>query len=309
MSADGVGSSEFKALVKDLKEILMRGPQAIGSCPALLSALGVPADASAQHAWRTVEARLKAYATQLDSGLRMAFIEGMGLRAGAPQGSVERLRIIAQRIDRVERTARRRVDEAIEKMARLILHGSVPDDIGASAQYLLADFEIHADLRGKAPTIVLKRTIQALVPSVERFEDNVNLPTLGPDESIRVTALEGCRVTVEDLGPSSFLITSRFTPPVAYNDERTFAISIQLPRQDAMVPMVGLYPVSPTKRVTASVRFGARRPTSVERFERAIPVGTFPPATQAFDPAARHHQCVFDNPRIGFGYGIQWSWD
>lgn len=183
----------------DLKELSAHGPRTVTSCAALLAALGVPSDASPQQVWRTAEARLKAYATQLDSELRMAFIEGMGLRQGAPQSSVERLRIIAHRIDRVERTAR--------------------------------------------------------------------------------------------------------------NDDHTFVISIQLPRHEAMVPMVGLYPVSPTTKFKASVRFGSRRPTSVERFEGAIPVGTFPPVTQIFNPAVRYHESTFTAPRIGLGYGIKWGWD
>ena len=309
MSTEEGTAVTFEALVYDLKELSAHGSQVIGSCPALLSALGVPTDANPQQAWRTVEARLKAYATQLDSELRMSFIEGMGLREGAPQGSVERLRIIAQRIDRVERTARRRVGEAIDAMARLILNGSVPKDVSASAEYLLANIEMHADLRGKAPTIVLRRTIQALASSVERFEDKINFPPLGPGESVRVTALEGCRVSIEYLGSSSFLVTSRFTSPVGYNEEHTFVISIQLPREDVMMPAVGLYPISPTTKFRASVRFGSRRPTSVERFEGAVPVGTFPPVTESFDPAKRYHESTFIAPRIGLGYGIQWSWD
>lgn len=306
---DAGGAVSLNALVDDLKELSAHGSQAVGSCAALLAALGIPSDVGAVQAWRAVEARLKAYATQLDSELRMAFIEGMGLRPGAPQGSVERLRVIAKRIDRVERTARRRVGEALDEMARLILTESVPHDMGSTAEYLLANCEMHADLRGKAPTIVLRRTIQALTPSVERFEDKINLPTLEPGESIRVTALEGCHVSVEDLGSSSFLITSRFTPPVPYNGDQTFVISIQLPRHEAMVPMVGLYPVSPTTKFKASVRFGSRRPASVERFEGAIPVGTFPPVTQTFNPAVRYHESTFTAPRIGLGYGIKWGWD
>lgn len=309
MSTEEGTAVTLDALVNDLKEISALGPQAIGSCPALLAALGVPSDAGPQQAWRTVEARLKACATQLDSELRMAFIEGIGLRPGASHTSTERLRVVAQRLDRVERTARRRVDKSVEAVAQHILNGSVPDDISSSAELLMLSSGMHADLRGKAPTVVLRRRILALAHAVEKFEDRINLPDLEPGESIRVTALEGCGVTVEDLDASSFLITARFTRPVAYNEEHTFAFSVQMPRHEAMVPAVGLYPLSPTREVRASVTFGKRRPMSVERFEGAIPVGTFPPVTRTFDPAVRHHECVFPDPRIGLGYGIKWSWD
>lgn len=302
-------AAEFTSLVAELKMLARGGPRVVGSCGHLLAAYGLAADLSPEAAWSAVESRLKSAATHLDPRLRLALIEGMGLRPGSPREFGERLQLIGTHQDRSGRTARRRVYEAIEAVARLALSGNAKSLV-PTPDWLMVQARVHADLRGKAPTVVMTRTILALAPEVALFEEKISVPRLGPAETVRVSALDGCgSVGVEALGNSAFGIATRLSRSVPYGAEHTFTISIQLPSHESMTPMVGFYPLNPTREIRASVTFGPTRPRSVARFEGDIPVGTFLPVTQELDPGLRRHECVFRDAQVGRGYGVSWTWD
>lgn len=302
-------TAEFTSLVAELKTLARNGPRVVGSCPHVLAAYGLPADISPEVAWSTVESRLKSAATHLDPRLRLALIDGLGLRPGSPRDFGERLQLIGTHQDFSGRTARRRVYEALEAVARLALTGNVKSLV-PTPDWLMVQASVHADLRGNAPSVVMTRTILALAPEVGLFEEKISVPRLGPAEAVRVMALDGCRsVEVEGLGNKTFGITTQLRRSIPYGVEHTFTISIQLPRHEAMTPMVGFYPLNPTREIRASVTFGSTRPTSVARFEGDIPVGTFLPVTHELDPGLRRHECVFRDAQVGRGYGVSWKWD
>ena len=302
-------TAEFTSLVAELKLLARSGPRAVGSCRNLMAAYGLPADVSPEVAWSTVESRLKSAATHLDPRLRLALIEGMGLRPGSPRDFGERLQLIGTHQDRSGRTARRRVYEALEAVARLTLSGKAKSLV-PTPDWLMVQASVHADLRGKAPSVVMTRTILALAPEVGLFEEKISVPRLAPSEAVRVLALDGCRsVEVEAQANATFGISTQLSRSIPYGAEHTFTISIQLPRHEAMTPMVGFYPLNPTREIRASVTFGSTRPTSVARFEGDIPVGTFLPVTQELDPGLRRHECVFRDAQVGRGYGVSWKWD
>lgn len=309
MSTLGGTADEFELLVGDLKTIRDRGPRAVGSCPRLLTAVGLPTDLSPELAWNAVEQRLKSLAAQLEPKLREPFIQGMRLRQSVPLDYGKRLELIAAHQDRSTRTARRRVDDAIDVVAQIMVADNTKSPV-PTPDWLMVRGSVHADLRRDSPTLVMTRTIMALVPVVDRFDEKMSVPGMEPTESIRATALEGCTVEgVETLGSGSFRVLTGLSQAVTYGAEHTFTISVELPRHEVMAPMVGFYPLNPTQEIRASVSFGPRRPVSIARFEGDIPVGTFPPITEELDPNQRHHECVFRDVQVGCGYGIKWFWD
>ncbi len=305
----GPGPDDYESLVTDLKTLTKKGPRAVTSCTHLVAAFGIPDDAGPEVTWKAVEARLKLAATQLDPRLRLALIEGLGLRPGAPHGFGDRLKLIGTHEDRGGRTARRRVYKAFEAVAELTLADNVRPLV-PTPDWLMMGTSVHADLRGDTPSVVMKRTILVIAPGISRVEESISAPRVRPDERVHVTTLEGCTsVDVEPTGNASFRVVTHLNRTVTYGTEHTFTISAQLPRLEAMTPMIGIYPTNSIREVKASVSFGRRRPSSIARFEGDIPVGTFMPVTQELDPALRHHECVFRDVEIGRGYGIRWTWD
>lgn len=172
-------TAEFTSLVAELKTLAWNGPRVVGSCPHVLAAYGLPADISPEVAWSTVESRLKSAATHLDPRLRLALIDGLGLRPGSPRDFRERLQLIGTNQDFSGRTARRRVYEALEAVARLALTGNVKSLV-PTPDWLMVQASVHADLRGNAPSVVMTRTILALAPEVGLFEEKISVPRLGP---------------------------------------------------------------------------------------------------------------------------------
>jgi hypothetical protein len=125
MAVDGADLvSELKSLRKGRAVYVRRIAERVG--PALTLVCGISADDSPAEIRTKVSERLESLAGELPEDLRIAVLAAFSIHRDARQPFYQdRVRWVASRLGRDERTARRRIDEGIERLAELAITPAV----------------------------------------------------------------------------------------------------------------------------------------------------------------------------------------
>lgn len=278
--------------------------------PVLLAALRVPDGASLPEARELARRSLLTHADRLSPELRTAFLEAAGFRRDAPARAGERIQALADHLHISRRSAYRRVQKAIDQLTVMLLAGSercVVEDI----DYVFLNSRVRVDLEGDSPTVVTERTISARSDNVSHLDDRLYFPRLTGD-FLNLRALEGCTVTSNELvSPGVWAVRVELPRTFRAGERHTFALSVRLPDHDSFEPVIGFLPYTTSFDATVELRFGNRRPASLEQFVALppIPGAPRPSDTQRVTPVERKHVFVLPQMRPGWCYGIKWSWD
>ena len=213
-----VGVEEGTAVLGELRSAIDKvrstGVQRVADVPpALLASLKISADVPPAEARERVRAGLFALAERLDPDLRRAFLESAGFRRDAAPAAGDRIKATATMLGTSERTAYRRVDEAVAEMA-LLLQSRDGRPALVDLDYVFLRSHFRVDLTGDAPLMVMERTISARSDGVSRIDERVNLPRMR-HQQLHFRALEGCRVESNNfLTPGMWAITLSFPRPL-----------------------------------------------------------------------------------------------
>ena len=309
-----VGVEEGTAALGELRSAIDKvrstGVQRVADVsPALLASLKISAEVPPAEARERVRAGLFALAERLDPDLRRAFLESAGFRRDAAPAAGDRIKATATMLGTSERTAYRRVDEAVAEMA-LLLQSRDGRPALVDLDYVFLRSHFRVDLTGDAPLMVMERTISARSDGVSRIDERVNLPRTR-HQQLHFRALEGCRVESNNfLTPGMWAITLSFPRPLNAGEEHTFAVSVRLPDHDSLEPVVGFFPHTASYDAAVDLQFGDRRPVALERFQEAPPVGHVSqiPGAEPVEPILARHHFSFTTMKPGFCYGVRWRW-
>jgi hypothetical protein len=195
MSRDDQLVSDLKALRKG-RGILA---SAIGSRvgPALRQASGTTGSENAGDLRKKLADRLWRWAMELPEDLRVAVVTAFALDQDLPLYK-DRVQLVAQRLHRDERTARRRVDEGIERMAEVAVAGSVPTGFAEpAASWHTEELRVTVALDQPCPEAFEFRRIVADHDRIEHVELTLALPANGQvrSEDLEVDVFHGGRAT------------------------------------------------------------------------------------------------------------------
>ncbi len=282
--------------------------------PGLRRLCGIrPDDAAA-----TVRARLmttlRELAGRLPADLGLALLVELGLHEVATQPRLgERLDWLAGRIARDARTARRRADQACDRLAEMA--GALPDEPASSEGWYTRHFSALVLLDGEAPEVTETRTVVATRDGITELDTDFSLPRhpdhAGPGREVGVTLLYGGRLVRRLRQSESYWAFSVALPDTLHAGQRhEFALRLRMPPGQ---PVRNYYAVIPHRRcdeVEMRLRFHPdRMPARLWRLAGA-PVRVVDDAQPsgellAPDAAGEIHQ-TFSRPRMGFAYGVQW---
>jgi hypothetical protein len=188
-------------LVADLKTLRKgRGilASAIGSRvgPALRRASGTNGLEHAADVRRRLADRLWSWAMELPEDLRLAVLAAFALdHADQLPLYKDRVRLVAERLNRDERTARRRIDEGIERLAEVAIANSVPAGFAEpTSSWHTEELRVCLALDQPAPEAFEFRRIVADHDRIEHVD--LALTASGPahSEDLEIDVFHGGRV-------------------------------------------------------------------------------------------------------------------
>lgn len=275
---------------------------------ALLEVLDLPENCSTAQARNRVSRELLSCLHRLDRQLQVAFLDSAGFAPGSSRGAETRLEAAASHLGVSVRTARRYADQAALAVANLLLSKYHNPQI-QDRDWLITRAACSLDLRHSDPWIRMERTISPQSRTVTRFEDQISFPRL-KNRPLKYRVLEGCQLDeLAAQGCGAWKAALNLPHPVTFGQHHTFTVSIGLPDQEAIEPIIGFFPFTRTQNATLHIRFGARRPTWMSIFENAIPVGSFPGLTsRELEPGLGEYHSSFAEMIPGHAYGMRWKW-
>jgi len=265
--------------------------------PAVRAACDIDAGDGPVAVRRKLTARLTELAEQLPEDLRLATLVAFAIDPGARQGLYQdRVRWVAIRMERDERTVRRRVDEAISQVAELAA--------GAASRFggwRTAELSVAVALDQDRPEVLEQRRIVAEQDGLRELELVAPIP-LGQSD---VQVLYGGTLVADD----QVGFTLALPAPVAKEERHDLAVRFLLPTRQAMRPYLLCVPKRPCERFDLRLRF--RRdglPPTVFALHGAsgedpLHDGRQQPVDRAGEVHVRFHQLT-----PGLAYGARWEW-
>ncbi len=232
----------------------------------------------------------------------------------------DRIELIAQRLNCAERTARRRVDRAFERLveealAQRSLAIEQADDDPEKGWYVRR-FEGLLRLDTSAPEVTETRTIVALRPNLKKIAIRFSLAARTDDQSARrdlhADIAFGARIeSVERQGEAHFRYVLDLPRPLARDEVHTYAIIFRLPEGQKMRQHYAMVPLVPIESFQARVRYDRQAPPEVvwrldHLAPRMLSDQHVPGASLPLDDAGEVVQ-EFARMERGFGYGVAWQ--
>lgn len=284
---------ELKTLRKGRGVHAGRIEQRIG--PAIRSACEIDQGDGPVTVRRKLTTRLTELIQQLPADLRLASLVAFGLEPDARLPLYQqRMLWVAARMDRDERTIRRRVDDAVNQLAELAV---LPGD--RSGGWRTAELTVAVALDQDRPEVLEQRRIIAEQDGLRELELVAPLPLTEPD----VQVLYGGTLVLTDGG-----FTLALPAPVSKEERHDVALRFRLPTREAM-PYLLCVPRRPCERFDLRVRFDRDRepPTvfALRGASREDPLhdGHEHPVDRAGEIHVRFHQLT-----PGLAYGARWEW-
>ncbi|OLF15225.1 hypothetical protein BU204_23175 [Actinophytocola xanthii] len=264
---------------------------------------------------RKVAATLERCAAALPPDLRLALMAGYGLLPEARLPRYEdRVRWVADRLGHVPRTARRRVDDAVQHVAEQLYRVSAGEDVPPPAAWHTTDLRVLVALDGPRPEVVEQRRVVAHASGLDELDLAVTLSRR--DRSIppapEVSVLHGGvlrwrrRESSERLG-----FALRLPEPLAPGGVHSFGLRYVFPGERMFRPYLACVPRRACDLFDLRVRFApGREPARVQLlragFQRDVDDDESPGDEVPVDPSGAVH-VRFRGLAPGLAYGLRWG--
>jgi transcriptional regulator with XRE-family HTH domain len=290
--------------------------------PRLRAFCAVRDDDSYGEIRRKVADQLESLASELPEDLRVAVLAAFAIHHQARHPFYkDRVRWLAGQLCRDERTARRRIDEGIERLAELA--ASTPDS-GVARRLQVAYWyteELRVALLLDQPLMEALefRRIVAKRDGLDRLDLNLSMPA---PSATSADAFRGPNITVlyggtllgrsDDSAGRRVAFTLALPQPLRINDKHEFGLRYQTPRDQAIQPHYLYVPKDTCDLLDLRIRFDVGNPPlRVWRLAEAVfgdhlDPGKGEPLT--LDPAGEIH-LTFRHLRPGLTYGAAWRHD
>jgi hypothetical protein len=306
--------AELKTLRKGRGVFVAQIGERVG--PALRALSGVPEGANAAELRRHLSERLENLASALPDDLRIAALVALGLHSEARLPFYqERIRWLAEYLQRDERTARRRADEAIIQLAEIAASPAAPPSAeyttGAEDWYL-AMLRCALVLDGSVAESFEYCRVTALRDNVTEVDLSFRLPRDAADPNASQVAAEvvygGTLVRQPRESAGRFGFVLQLPDPLKRYESAEFVVRYRLP------PGRMRYLLAPRRRCDMfdlRVRFDRTRPPArvrqiSEALHRDLDDGSTHGEPVTLDAAGEIH-LLFRNLKPALTYGAQWQ--
>jgi hypothetical protein len=247
---------------------------------------------------------------------RLAITAALALHPEADQRHLAaRQRWLAAQLSFHERTARRRIDEAIDLLARRAAENGLDGEAADAWQVQ----SIHAVLRldGDSPELTERRTVVMTRDDVSEIVTRFSLPrspgTGEPhDHDLHAEVLFGGRIRERHrLSPEHFRFVIELPRRHQRGETHDYGIRFSIPPGQAMAPHYALTPLLTVRSLDLTVRFDpARPPARIWRLDGVAPrMIDYPSDRDQVLPLDRFGevQVSFRNMHQGLCYGAGWQ--
>lgn len=283
--------------------------------PTLRRMAGIELGSNAGDARKRLIGFLEERAAGLPEDLRTAFCAALALREDVQFRFLdERMRWLANTLQRDVRTARRRADEAIRLVDDAV---DVPaGSLGGYEDWYLVRLRSLLLLDHAEPSAIEERTVVAARDDLTEISIATSMPT--PREgrpqkrSAQLKVLYGgSLITTTWPTATYFRYAIRLPRPLERGQSHEFGISITTPRGQPLNPRYGLQPLRRCDEFDLRIRFGATsEPPSIWRIA-GLPRGM---VDDFADPEALVHPDAtgdihmrYQHLKLGLVYGARWS--
>jgi hypothetical protein len=286
--------------------------------PRLRELLGVESRDDPGVVRRKVAARLTVLADRLPQDL------GDAVRAALALGDVATDRFLKDRVGRLAagiqrdpRTAKRRVDEGLRRLAEMLVEAAEPPAAGnpfAPEGWYIKTLNSVLLLDREPPQLFERRCIVATRPGLDHVLISLSAPSdngNGSPPPVRLDVLQGGVVIEETSTGSHFRASLGLPRTLAMGEEHEFTVVFTSRPRPEMQPYYTLTPFRPCERFNLTVRFNRTDPpASVWRLDGLPPrmVTEYDPGRHEFDiDVIGEVGASFSDLRPGLAYGIGWS--
>jgi len=286
----------------------------------------VPASGSdAAHLRRMLGGRLEVLAARLPEDLRTAILAALALHPATADMRTYELRRewVARQVERVARTAERRIDEAQALLAQeiageLARERARPASAAEQESWHIESFSAVYLLDGEVPEAVERRVIVPAVDGLAELDLALDVPVDRgrPRPPLRLEMIKGGElVRVEELARTRTRYLIKLPHPLRAGESHEYEMRIRVLPGD---PLRDYYAFRPERRCDnfdVRVRFDRRRPPAWVRRVAGEDVHSYnsfegppePAELVAVDPTGEASQ-AFSRLRPHYGYGLQWGW-
>lgn len=283
--------------------------------PRLTEALELDLRQTADDRRQALRRGLYDAAEHLIPELRHVFRIAFAMHPQSPPTLEARLAHAAKRFGCSERTARRRLDEAVKLLAEHLAGR------GSSSPYAQRDWEtrgLRAVLRldGGRPVLTERRLIVATASELSSLDHRISLPAPpGRDSALpTLVADHGCTVgAAERQSASHWRYRIDLPRSLRLYEEHMYSLTCTLPSLGDLRPYYVLVPFNGgCRNFSAEVHFGTPPVATVAWRLDGVPTSVLDdeePTADRFDLASEPVvACSFADVRPGLCYGVQWQW-
>jgi hypothetical protein len=287
--------------------------------PSIARLAALKADGSDQEIRRALRDFVRQMAKPLSEGDQLAIAVALGIEPDSKFPVLaDRERVLAGRLSVGERTARRRIARAFDRLAEEALAAQesiTGDPDGPDEGWYVRRLEALLRLDMSSPeltetrTIVSSReglrTISALFSLPRRVEDDPG------DRDLFADVQQGARVRRrERQGEAHFRFVLDLPKPLRHGEEHTYTMVFRVPEGQPIRAHYAFVPLITCESFRLHARFDpARLPQSVWRLDRLAPrvLSDRPrPGKPLTLDGAGEILLDFDDLKCGFGYGVAW---
>jgi hypothetical protein len=312
--------AELKTLRKGRGVFVAQIGERVG--PALRTLSGVPEGASTAELRRRLSERLENLASALPEDLRIAALVALGLHSEARLPFYqERIRWLAEYLQRDERTARRRADEAIDQLAEIAASPTAPPSAEyttGTEDWYLAELRCMVVLDRGVPESFEYRRVTAVRDDVTEVDLSFTLPRDAADPNapyagVAEVVYGGTLVRRPRESAGRFGFVLELPAPLKRYETAEFVVRYHLPPGQRMRPQCLVAPRRRCDVFDLRVRFDRDSPPRrvwqvSEAFHRDPDQGGVHGEALALDAAGEIH-LRFRNLKPALTYGAQWLVD
>jgi hypothetical protein len=286
--------------------------------PAMRATFGildtdVPSDARGK-----VIRRVQEGSRRLPEELQLAVLGALGIHKDVRDLMLlqDRVRWLAGKMLRDDRTARRRIDEGCERLAEILVGGQDGRRSGRASGdgWYVESFHATVVWDEAAPMTVERRVVVAERDGIAELALQWSLPRAGAEgdsHDLHVRALYGGTVVRQERASDSrFRLGLTLPRPLRAGETHEYGVLIQLPPDQPMRTHYVYFPATRCDFFDLRVRFGAVPPDRVWRisdaFHRDLDEFRLDEDIIVVNAVGEVH-VQFSEMAVGHGYGIQWG--
>lgn len=307
--------NELKALRKGRGLSVPPPPAALG--PAVRVVCGISPDDAPASTHRKVVARMRELAATLPGDLRVAVLAAFGLHEDATAKFLkERVLSAAQMLERDERTARRRIDEAIERLAELAATSTDLASPAASPGHRWHTEELRVALLVDGPMVdaFVFRRIVAGENGIEELDLALTLSAAARqgepvrESEFEIDAFYGGALTGRTMESKERIrLALRLPAPLRRDQRHDFLLRT---RAKLSAPYYVSVPRQPCELFDLHVRFAGEPPAKTGRlaeiFQQDASDNLVEGTPLELDASGALHT-EFRTLQRGFAYGVRWQ--